>query len=413
MSEITRLLTKTKFKYLWMSQIFSQVAINMMNFLILIRLFNHTGSTLAVSFLWISYALPTILVGPIASAMVDIVDKRKVLILTNLGQFLVIAFSSFIVRNNVFLLYGVTFFYSLLNQFYGPSESAMVPKLVDKSQLPNANSLFFITQQLSLILGFAVAGIINGLFGFNISLMLCGSLLFFATISVLFIPDEKNKDVGRESFENSFIQFFKTLFEGYSYLKNKKFIYIPFFLLLGIQACFAVVIVCVPIIARDILKVDTNLSGVLLVVPAGIGAVIGAAYFPKFLKIGWRKRNLIEIGSMTLGILFTVYSLFLGYLPPMIRIIVSFIMIMFVGVFFIALIIPTQTFLQEVTPEGLRGRIFGNMWFLITITQVLPIVFSGALVELFGVRLLLIIIASYCWAIFYFSKKSDIKLLIS
>ena len=88
-------------------------------------------------------------------------------------------------------------------------------------------------------------------------------------------------------------------------------------------------------------------------------------------------------------------------------------MIMFVGVFFIALIIPTQTFLQEVTPEGLRGRIFGNMWFLITITQVLPIVFSGALVELFGVRLLLIIIASYCWAIFYFSKKSDIKLLIS
>src|SRR3990172_12435714 len=107
MSEITRLLTKTKFKYLWMSQIFSQVAINMMNFLILIRLFNHTGSTLAVSFLWISYALPTILVGPIASAMVDIVDKRKVLILTNLGQFLVIAFSSFIVRNNVFLLYGV------------------------------------------------------------------------------------------------------------------------------------------------------------------------------------------------------------------------------------------------------------------------------------------------------------------
>jgi len=101
----------------------------------------------------------------------------------------------------------------------------------------------------------------------------------------------------------------------------------------------------------------------------------------------------------------------LSFVPHMVRIIVSFIAILFVGVFFVALIIPTQTFLQEVTPENLRGRIFGNMWFLITITQVIPIIFSGALVEILGIKSLLLIISLFSIGIFYFSKKSGEKLL--
>src|SRR3989304_8819486 len=317
MSEIKYLLTKSNFRYLWLSQIMSQVAINMMNFLILIKLFNFTGSTLAVSFLWISYALPTILVGPFAAAAVDIFDRRKVLIISNFIQFILIAASIPLIGDKVFLLYGLTFAYSLVNQFYGPAESAMLPHVVERSKLPNANSLFFLTQQLSLILGFSVAGLLNSFFGFNISLLLCSLLLLSATVSVYLLPKSKFEVKTEDSFENSFLHFFKTLLDGYIYLKNKKSIYLSFFLLLGIQACFSVVIVCVPVIAKDILMIDTNFSGLLLVVPAGIGAMLGASYFPKFLKKGWRKRTLIETGSLTLGLLFSAYALLLSFVPHM------------------------------------------------------------------------------------------------
>ena len=55
------------FHLLWISQILSQVTVNMMNFLLLAKLFNETGSSIATSLLWVSFALPTIFFGPIGA----------------------------------------------------------------------------------------------------------------------------------------------------------------------------------------------------------------------------------------------------------------------------------------------------------------------------------------------------------
>ena len=78
------------FKLLFISQILSQVTVNMMNFLLLARLFEATGSSIATSLLWVSYALPTIFFGPIGAGIVDLVSRRKTLIITNFLQALVI-----------------------------------------------------------------------------------------------------------------------------------------------------------------------------------------------------------------------------------------------------------------------------------------------------------------------------------
>ena len=60
MEDFKPLIKNTKFVHLWTSQILSQLTINIMNFLLLIRLFEHTGSTIATSLLWAAYALPAI-----------------------------------------------------------------------------------------------------------------------------------------------------------------------------------------------------------------------------------------------------------------------------------------------------------------------------------------------------------------
>lgn len=108
-----------KFLYLWASQILSQLTIYVMNFLLLLRLFEKTGSTIATSFLWVAYALPAILIGPFAAASH---------------------------RTSLFLIYGVALAYSFLNQFYVPAELATLPSVVKKKVLPHANGLFFLTQ---------------------------------------------------------------------------------------------------------------------------------------------------------------------------------------------------------------------------------------------------------------------------
>ncbi len=66
------------FVYIWISQIFSQLTINIMNFVLLIKLFEVTGSAISTSMLWVAYSLPAILIGPVASALTDMWDKRKI-----------------------------------------------------------------------------------------------------------------------------------------------------------------------------------------------------------------------------------------------------------------------------------------------------------------------------------------------
>ena len=66
------------FKLLFISQILSQVTVNMMNFLLLARLFEATGSSIATSLLWVSYALPTIFFGPIGAGIVDLVSRKNI-----------------------------------------------------------------------------------------------------------------------------------------------------------------------------------------------------------------------------------------------------------------------------------------------------------------------------------------------
>jgi len=84
LQEFKPVLKNKNFLCIWISQIFSQLTINIMNFVFLIRLFEVTGSAISTSLLWVSYALPAILIGPFASGAVDLVDRRKMLIVTNL-----------------------------------------------------------------------------------------------------------------------------------------------------------------------------------------------------------------------------------------------------------------------------------------------------------------------------------------
>lgn len=154
MGEFELVIKRPNFIYLWASQILSQLTVNIMNFLLLTRLFTVTGSTIATSLLWVAYALPAIFFGPIGAASVDLVSRRKMLMVTNLLQALTVGGYILFHQSSIFLLYFVVVLYSLFNQFYVPAESSSLPSVVPKNYLAYANSLFLITQQATLVVGF-------------------------------------------------------------------------------------------------------------------------------------------------------------------------------------------------------------------------------------------------------------------
>ncbi len=394
-----------KFKYIWISQIFSQLTINIMNFVLLIRLFEVTGSAISTSLLWVAYALPAILVGPFASAVVDLVDKRKVLIFTNLFQALIILIFGFAANSSIFFLYEVVFLYSLLNQFYVPSETSTLAFVLKKDKLVHGNSLFFITQQGSLVAGFALAGLLNALLGFNNTIFLCSAFLFIAFISTLFLPSLKSENEIPKGFETAVFGFFKHIGDGYAFIKSERKVLTPVLLLIGFQVALQVVIVQFPTLAKNILNIPLNSAGIYMLVPAGIGAVFGALFIPKILKRDVRKKTLIDAALLTMAI----SLLFLTFIVPLFayifRFILSFLTLVAIGFGFVAILVPSQTFLQESTPPGLRGRVFGNFSFLVITISVLPVVFSGSIVEIFGIKSLLLLLSVFIFTVYGFSKR--------
>ncbi len=395
MQEFKSLFKNYKFIALWVSQILSQLTVNILSFLILIKLFQETGSSIATSLVWIAYAVPAIIVGPIAAGVVDFVDKKTILMTTNLLQALtVLIYAILLYKNLIFLPYAIVLVYSFLNQFYVPAEAAALPLFVSDNFLPQANSIFFITQQSSLIVGFGLAGVFNEILGFRTTVILVAFLLFAAFIAATFLPRRKPGNKLAEEFEARVSGFFDEIVEGYRFIKNSHKILLPFSLLLGLQVIIAVIVTNLPRIATDVLLVPAAQSGFFVMLPAGLGAVIGTIIVSKVLSSKFKKGNLIFISMLIFAFVIGAATIVLPFIGiDALRIGIGSILFMIVGFSVVGVLVPSITYLQEQTPEKLLGRVFGNFWFLTTIVTVLPVLFSATITDLLGIRWLLLFLS--------------------
>ena len=409
--EYRSLFKNSKFMYLWFSQIFSQITINIMNFLLLAKLYSATGSTIATSLLWLLFALPAVIFGPIGAAAVDLVSRRKTLMITNLLQAVTVLAYLFINQYSLFILFAVVLIYSLLNQFYVPAEAAYLPSAVSKDELTHANSLFFLTAQASLVLGFGFAGLLQGLIGFNGVIILSTVFLFIAFLSTSFLAEEKNKAKMPEGFEKVLKTFFDSILEGYEFIQRNKSVLYPLLLILILQAGLTIIIISLPVIAVQILDISVTFVGVSVVVPAGLGAIVGSIFIPRLLKEGTRKKVIIENSFLIVFAAMIALSLGIPHLPLFYRLLITPLLIVLIGLGFTGINIPTLTFLQETTPFWFRGRVFGNLGFLITVVTVFPVLFSGAIIEIFGVRTMITLMAMVFLALFLFSNKKGNNLI--
>ena len=101
--------------------------------------------------------MPAVIFGAIAGVYVDRLDRRMILVVTNLLRAAVFLFLVF-VQHDVGLILLVTALISTLSTFFAPAEAAMIPVIVDRPQLLAANSLYMFTLQAPFFLGFALLG---------------------------------------------------------------------------------------------------------------------------------------------------------------------------------------------------------------------------------------------------------------
>lgn len=407
---LTALLKNKNFVRLWSAQIASQLAANLLNFALIIRVFDLAGGkwyqNISVSLLIAAFGIPSILFAALAGAMIDHFDRKKVLLATNaVRAVLVLLF--LLIETHLVLIYLLIFAISTFTQFFVPAEAAALPTLVEESELVPANSLFVFTLYGSFMLGYSLAGPVINLFGTNGAYWVSGIAFLFAGLMSAGLPTMRATSKSRPHWRVFVKDTTRKVGENiHETLRNQKYAF-PILQLTIAQAMVGVVIVLAPALSKVLLDKSLSESSHILVIPAGVGMVLGAVLVGQFSK-RLEKRQIIKCGMIVGGVALVLFAaskyIFRFELPLAITAIVF--MLGFVN----ALVsVSAQTILQLNTTDKIRGKVFGSLNMMVNIAAVLPVLLAGVTADLVSPTTVLLLAGGIILAYGIFIRSHEQK----
>lgn len=391
---IIAVLSIPSFLFLLISEFFSQFAMNLLNFILLIVVFTLSKSNIAVAGVVLSFTVPSIIFGIMAGVYVDRWNKKNVLVWTNILRSFAV-FPLIFLSKELFFLYFLSFLVSLVTQFFIPAETPIIPHLVKKHLLLSANALFSMGIFGSIIIAYALSGPVLLIFGttnvFIFLTILFGISAFFALL--IRIDHPKNKSSIQR------INVLQEIKEAFWVMKKEKKIYHSLFLLTLLQTLILVIAVIGPGYATSILKIEVERFPLLFVTPAVIGMAIGSIVIGNFLHTK-PKDLLAKIGLLIIGIVFLFFphisfvtsknivislNTTLPYLLDINVVHILLIMAIIIGFAFSLVFVPSNTILQEETTDEQRGKIYGSLNTMVGLVSIVPVLGVGALADLIGV----------------------------
>ncbi|HEX5937687.1 MAG TPA: dTMP kinase, partial [Actinomycetota bacterium] len=115
----------------------------------------------SVAGLMLARTLPAVLFGPIAGALVDRLDRKRIMITADIARGLLYAAMVFV--GQLWAIYVLSFAIECLSLVWGPARDASLPNLVPRRQLANANSLALASTYGTLPLGGIVFAVLVSL----------------------------------------------------------------------------------------------------------------------------------------------------------------------------------------------------------------------------------------------------------
>jgi MFS family permease len=180
-SYISLLRTNRNFRLLFIGQTISQLGDWFNAVAIFALLLDLTGSATAVAWMMIVQFLPVAIVGPIAGVVVDRVDRRRLMIVTDLLRGVLILLLLLIHRpDQVWIAYVVMAFIVGAQAFFEPARTATIPNITSPEELLPANALSSATWSAMLALGASIGGLVTAVAGRNIAFAV-NAASFFAS----------------------------------------------------------------------------------------------------------------------------------------------------------------------------------------------------------------------------------------
>lgn len=413
MGEYLLLLKKNRnYRFLWLGSVVSQLG-DWFNLLAAASLLtNLTNSGVAISYLFLARFLPLFLFSPLAGLLADRVNRRALLIISDvLRALVVLGFLLVRTADQIWLFYLLTVLQFVLSALFTPARNALLANVVAPQELVTANALDSLTWSTMLALGAFMGGVVAAVFGAETAFVM-DSLTFLLSawfIARIVLP-ARVKPVGVP--QTGWLDFV----DGFRYLWGAPFI-LGIALAKGLGSLVWGGINVLEITFADQvfplenlslghnIRIDNSGSATLglIYIVSGLGTGLGPIFMRRWL--GDRRRRIfagILIGFVLLfsGILLLAYTSSLSFFlwGTLVRTVGSGT----VWVFSAAL-------LQILTPDQFRGRVFAFEFAVLTLTQSISTFFAGFAQDSWGmdVRQVTAVLgwlglgAMFAWLLFY------------
>jgi MFS family permease len=314
-----------------------------------------TDSEFLLGFVTFVGQIPSLLIAPLAGVYIDRWNKHRVLVITQVlamcqvSAMAVLTLAGLITVRDVLLLQLLQ---GLINAFDTPARQSFVVQMVeDRSDLPNAIALNSALVNSSRMIGPAIGGVLIAAVGEGWCFALDAFSYIFVIGSLLAMRVPRAVKAADRT------PVITALAAGFHYVAGFAPVRSGLLLVALISMLGMPYQVLMPVMATKVLGGGANTLGVLMTA-TGLGALMGSVYLAsRHTVLGLGRR--IAQASMLFGLALIAFSfstnlwLSLALLP-------------LTGIGFIVTLAATNTVVQTVVPEALRGRVmsFYTMAFL-------------------------------------------------
>lgn len=290
-------------------------------------------------------ALPRLLLGAVGGAIVDRLERRRLLVGT---QFLAMA--------QAFCFWALVYFDSIqfwhvtvlvlflgtVNTLNQTARHSLINNLVPREDLMNAIALNSSLANFAKIIGPSLGGVLISIIGIA-GCLFVNAISFVAIIATLLVMEFPSIK-GRENPETPFWQEVR---EGYRYLRGERRLWSIILLTYGVALVGTPYSRFLPVIATDVLHAGPTTFGLLLASP-GIGAVISGLGIASLGRVR-RRTHFVAMSVYAFSFALIMFS-FSRSLP------LSMLFLTLVGASNIAYRAVANSIVQMETPPELLGR---------------------------------------------------------
>ncbi len=367
----TRSLRESRpFRRLFIGQLTSLIGRQITLVAVPYQVYALTRSALAVGLLGLVQAVPLISGSLAGGAIADRFDRRRVLLVTQLGlasTSVLLAVGAFIGNPPLLAIYAVVAVAALVGSVDSPTRTAIIPNLVGLERLSGALSLNIVLFETALIAGPALGGLVIANLGLPEAYSIDVLTFSAALIAVLLLPPQ-----GRSSTERE--RPVAAIARGLSFARHQPVILGGFAMDLAAMI-FGLPRAVFPVLAATTFHAGAQGLGLLYAAP-GVGAVV-AALASGSVSRSTRLGRIIVVAITGWGLAIIAF----GFTKSLW---VALILLAVAGGADSFSAVCRHTILQRIAPDELRGRLTSLHFMVVAGGPNLGDVETGIVANAFG-----------------------------